>query len=183
MKNTLDFQLVTKEVANEAFNCGIESINQYIKDSYFPSLTQHAYTYKVLGLGKTLAYIQFLFREVNLELFPEDISGVDPGVKDGTLTAIHIRFIAVEEKFQKHNIGTEIMRAAIRKVHDLAKEWPVRVITIDAREDLVEWYRKLGFENLLRNTEGQDGVTIAMFYDCIKQPEKLKSYLDECTEV
>lgn len=45
----------------------------------------------------------------------------------------------------------------------LAVNWPIRVITIDAREDLVTWYEKLGFRKMITNTLGQDGVTVSMF--------------------
>ena len=46
----------------------------------------------------------------------------------------------------------------------LAANWPIRVITIDAREDLVTWYEKLGFRKMVYNTPGQDGITVSMFW-------------------
>ena len=98
----LDFKKVTKDtVANDDFDCGIESINEYVKDSYYPSLAQHAYTYCIIGEGKTLGYIQFLFRDVELEYFPDDISDIDTGVKENMLSAIHIRFIAIKKEISK----------------------------------------------------------------------------------
>ena len=64
----------------------------------------------------------------------------------------------------------------------LAANWPVRVITIDAREDLVTWYEELGFRKMVHNTPGQDGVTVSMFLDCMQQKEEFIEYIDSIYE-
>ena len=89
----LVFQRVTKNVSEETFDCGVESINDYVRNSYYPSIAQHAYAYNISGNAKSLGYIQYLFRDVELEYFPDEIADVDPGVKENTLSALHIRFL------------------------------------------------------------------------------------------
>ena len=176
----LDFKLVTRNVADcQDFDCGIDSINKYVKDSYYPSIAQHAYAYNIIGNGKSLGYIQFLFRDVELDYFPDDISGVDPGIKANTLPAIHIRFLAIDKSYQRNRIGTAALETIIKRIQDLAEEWPVSMITIDARDELVEWYEQVGFKKMVKNSPGQDGITVAMYYSCIKHPEKLKEYMEE----
>lgn len=64
----------------------------------------------------------------------------------------------------------------------MADAWPVRLITIDAREELEEWYVKEGFIRMKRNTIGQDGVTVAMYYDCKKFSKELKEYMEDFYE-
>ncbi len=54
----LVFQRVTKNVSEETFDCGVESINDYVRNSYYPSIAQHAYAYNISGNGKSLGYIQ-----------------------------------------------------------------------------------------------------------------------------
>ena len=89
----LVFQRVTKNVSEETFDCGVESINDYVRNSCYPSIAQHAYAYNISGNGKSLGYIQYLFRDVELEYFPDEIADVDPGVKENTLSALYIRFL------------------------------------------------------------------------------------------
>ena len=113
----LDFKLVTREVADcQDFDCGIDSINEYVKDSYYPSIAQHAYAYNIIGNGKSLGYIQVLFRDVELDCFPDDISGVDPGIKANTLPAIHIRFLAIDKSYQRNRIGTVALETIIKRI-------------------------------------------------------------------
>lgn len=64
----------------------------------------------------------------------------------------------------------------------LAANWPVRVITIDARENLVMWYEKLGFRKMVYNTPGQDGVTVSMFLDCMQKKDEFTEYIDSIYE-
>lgn len=64
----------------------------------------------------------------------------------------------------------------------MADNWAIRLITIDARTDLVGWYEKEGFKKMKENTPGQDGVTIAMYYDCMKFSEELIEYMQEICE-
>ena len=64
-----------------------------------------------------------------------------------------------------------------KNVLELAKIWPVRVITLDARCNLVGWYEKMGFKKMRRNTFGQDGTTEAMYFDCMMYTEELENYL------
>ena len=73
----------------------------------------------------------------------------------------------------------DFIETIIKRIQDLAEEWPVSMITIDARDELVEWYEQVGFKKMVKNSPGQDGITVAMYYSCIKHPEKLKEYMEE----
>ncbi len=142
-------------------------------------LAQHAYTYSIVYEKNILGYIQFLFRDVELDFFPEDISDMDTGVKENVLSALHIRFIAIEEKYQKRGIGSAALKIAISRIVELSNDWPISMITIDARTDLVGWYEKEGFKPMVKNKPGQNGYNVAMYYSCIRNPEKLQEYYDE----
>lgn len=97
----LDFKQVTKEVESQDFDCGVQSINKYIKESYYALLAQHGYAFSIVAMNRTLGYIQVLFRDVQLDYFPDEISEIIPEVKNGTLSAVHIRFIAIEKNIKK----------------------------------------------------------------------------------
>lgn len=89
---------------------------------------------------------------------------------------------SIDEKYQHNRIGTATIQTIIKNVKLLAANWPVRVITIDARENLVTWYEKLGFRKMLYNTPGQDGVTVSMFLDCMQQKDEFMEYIDSIYE-
>ena len=174
------FEKVTADVEKTSFDCGIKSINEYVRDSYYPTIVQHAYAYSIVAekYNIILGYYQVLFREIEINDFPEDIAGYDPEIKGGTISSIHIRFIAIDKKYHKHGIGTSSLRIIIKNIVDFTEFFPIRVITIDARSDLIEWYRKLGFQEMLKNTVGQDGVTKAMYFDCLRCADELNRYLE-----
>ena len=157
---------------------GIESINNYIRESYYPHIVQNAYTYSIMYKDIILGYYQIMFREIKLEDFPEEISDYSTEINNSKLSAVHIRFIAIDEKYQKNGIGTAVLHTIIEKVRQLSIFWPIRVITIDAELDLIGWYSEIGFNKMIHNTAGQDGTTEAMYFDCMNHMNQLKEYLD-----
>ena len=74
---TLYYRKVTQGVENTDFDCGNSTINQYIKNSYFPVLTQQAYAYSVLCKDNTVGYYMVMFREIDIHDFPDEISDYD----------------------------------------------------------------------------------------------------------
>ena len=175
---TLRFEKVTVDVEKTPFDCGIKSINEYVKDSYYPTVVQHAYAYSIRSdNNRILGYYQVLFCEIEMDVFPDDIADYDPEIKAGTISSIHIRFIAIDKKYQKHGIGTNSLKIIIKSIIDFTEFFPIRVITIDAMSNLIDWYREFGFQEMLKNTEGQDGVTKAMYFDCLRCADELKRYL------
>ena len=133
----LQFIEVDNKVEDATFDCGIESINNYIRESYYPHIIQNAYTYSIMYKDIILGYYQIMFREIKLEDFPEEISDYSTEINNSKLSAVHIRFIAIDEKYQKNGIGTAVLHTIIEKVRQLSIFWPIRVITIDAELDLI----------------------------------------------
>lgn len=168
------FEKVTKDIEtidSSSFDCGVDSINGYIRESYYPTIFQEAYAYSISTKSSTgkllLGYYQILFREIELDDFPEEVADYYTPIKDGKISSLHIRFIAIDKKYQRNDIGTKSLEAIIKIIKDLAKDFPIRVITIDAELHLVKWYEKLGFFKMIRNSESQEGYTQAMYYNCI----------------
>lgn len=175
---TLQFRRVTQQVESLSFDCGVNSINNYVKNSYYPLITQQAYAYSITCEKVLLGFYQIMFREIRLDDLPDDVSEYDSGIKDGFVSAAHIRYIAIDKRFHRHKIGTGTLRSIIKEVDLFSESWPIRVITIDARSDLVNWYKEEGFIELKRNTDGQDGTTVAMYFDCMKFSDELEAYID-----
>ena len=119
-----------------------------------------------------------MFRDVELTDLPDDIAEYDSEVKDNRITAVHIRFIAIDKEYQKKKLGTSTLQIIIAYVRQLTQMWPVRIITIDARLDLMKWYIEEGFLSMVHNKPGQQGVTQAMVMDCMRYEEELSEYVD-----
>ena len=173
---TLQFKKVTQDVEDHHFDCGVQSINEYVKFSYWPFIIQHAYAYSITYGDKVLGYYQLLFRDIELEKLPPDIADYDFDEHYRKVTAVHIRYIAIDKAYQGHKIGTNVMKAIINDCRELAKDWPIRVITLDANVDLVDWYSGFDFQVMPYNTPGQDGITTAMCLDCMMHSEELAQY-------
>lgn len=176
---TLRFRKVTKDVENTTFSCGVSSIDEYVKDSYYPLITQHAYTYSIVSGDIVLGYYQVLFREIQLDDFPEEISEYSSEVKEYTISSHQSMYIAVHKRYQKHKIGTSTLKTIIKDVQELSSRWPIRVITIDARNELIQWYEEEGFVKMEVNTPGQDGTTVSMYFDCHRFAEDLEQYISD----
>lgn len=116
----LQFIEVDNKVEDATFDCGIESINNYIRESYYPHIIQNAYTYSIMYKDIILGYYQIMFREIKLEDFPEEISDYSTEINNSKLSAVHIRFIAIDEKYQKNGIGTAVLHTIIEKVRQLS---------------------------------------------------------------
>lgn len=173
------FTLATEEELTKPFTCGVTSINEYVEEAYYPLISQHAYTYTISSKGHILGFYQILVHEIALDDFPQEISDFDPNIKQNNkIAALHIRFLAIDEKYQHKGIGTVSLRNIIRQTNELVKRIPISVITIDARSDLVSWYEKEGFKKMLKNTPGQGEITTAMFYNCLQFADKLSEYED-----
>ena len=154
------------------------SINKDVKNSYYPHILQHVYTYSIIVEKRVVGYFQIMFRDVELTDLPDDIAEYDSEVKDNRITAVHIRFIAIDKEYQKKKLGTSTLQIIIAYVRQLTQMWPVRIITIDARLDLMKWYIEEGFLSMVHNKPGQQGVTQAMVMDCMRYEEELSEYVD-----
>ena len=65
----LQYRKVTREVENTSFTCGVPSIDEYVKNSYYPTIVQQAYGYSISGRGIVLGYYMIMFREIELDDF------------------------------------------------------------------------------------------------------------------
>ena len=117
----LQYRKVTREVEDASFTCGVPSIDEYVKNSYYPTIVQHAYGYSISGKGIILGYYMIMFREIELDDFPPEIADYDPEIKNRKVTAVHIRYIAIDEKYQHNRIGTATIQTIIKNVS--MKKW------------------------------------------------------------
>ena len=175
---TLYFKKVTQSVESHPFDCGVSSINDYVRGSYYPMVIQQAYAYSIMSGDKILGYYQMMFKDISLDKFPEHIADYSFDDSYRKVTAVHLRYIAIDKKYQGLKIGTAALEIIMDKCRRLADNWPVRVITIDANVNLLQWYKKFDFQEMPRNAESQEGVTVAMYYAFTTYDKELREYCE-----
>ena len=179
MMEELVYTLLDEEVTD--FKCGNNSIDRMIKDSYFQTLLKHGYAYKFCSRDKTLGYYMVNFEKIKLSECEKAIDECyDEGMKN--FYSVHIRFIAVDSKYQKHKIGETMLNIIVKDIRELSGKWPVRMITLDALRDKYDWYIKNGFLPFNENDYYDDKInTIKMYIDCQTSYniDKLNEYISE----
>lgn len=151
----------------KSFDCGNDSINKLvINDSYFSKITQFAYTWEITCEGKVLGYCMVKMKSIYLDECPDDISDYSSDIID-RYSAVEIKFLAIDKRYQGKHIGTYTLAHMIRKIEKMSTEWPIRLIHIDALKDKAHIYEKIGFQYYNRNDFNNDDPTIRMYRDCI----------------
>lgn len=173
----LEYKFLQEDVKSGTFDCGVEAINQYVFDSFFATLLQHGYAYQILYNKVVVGYYMIIFNHVRIEDCPDAIAEYTSGLSN-YLYCVEIKYLAIAEKFQNHKIGTNVLPTIIKSIKDFALNFPIRLITIDARNDLVGWYKKMGFIEFPENPEWQEGYTTKMYIDCLIHQKELDEYID-----
>ena len=143
------------------------------------TLLKHAYSYSFSCDGVVLGYYMIQFHKINLNICPESIG--DYYARIDYCMAMHIGLLAVDSKFQKKRIGTNVLKTLIKMVKNYSKSLPIRLITIDALKEFSEWYIEIGFTYFDEKDLQDEKSTISMYIDCIElvSMEKIKEY-QEC---
>ena len=169
------YELLHHDVKPCEFDCGVDSINEYVYQSYLATLLQHGYAYQIVHKNKILGYYMLTINHVLLEDCPEEISEYTSGLSEYLYT-VEIKYLAIHKNFQHKGVGTQILKSIIKIIKDLMKYLPFRLITIDARDDYVKWYEKMGFVKFPINSAGQDVYTTKMYIDCMQNQKELNEY-------
>lgn len=174
---SLTFTMLTAP-ADPSFTCGVKSIDQMIRDSYFLCLLKRCYTYEVTAEEKVVAYYRIELRRFDSSEFDPPLEEYTQGLYDD-LYALHIQYIAVHKDFQRCHIGSSVLKHILRSIDHIVSCCPLRLVTLDAFGELVDWYKQYTFESLRVSRENPE--TIFMFLDLLS-PEDLNK-LEEMAEI
>lgn len=164
-----------KEIPTESIDCGNASINALIEKSYYPTILQHAYSYIVCYDEKIIGAYMLKFVKIELEDCPEEIADYVSDMCSDCFS-LHIKYIAVDEKYQRKGIGKYLLKYIVKGVRELCENWPIRLITLDALKEKYDWYCSLGFLPFNKEDLEDDNTTIHMYLDCLIHVEKVNTY-------
>lgn len=153
-------ELRLKIVENDvAFgSCGVESIDELTKDAYVKTLLKQAVAYDILVDGIAVGGCMIKF----VTICDEEYCAGDP-----MYAALEITYIAIDKRFQRRRIGSQVLSMLILRARDLAKSWPIRFLIIEALRDKERWYVDAGFKEYPRKEDTRYPDTIPMRMDFI----------------
>lgn len=170
-------KLLQEDIKKGTFDCGESKINDYVFDSFYATLLQYGYAYQIIYNDDiVVGYYMITFNHVLIEDCPEAISEYTLDLSK-FLYCVEIKYLAIDKKYQKNQIGTYALLTIVKDIKEYAVHLPIRLIMIDARNDLVNWYKKIGFTEFPQNPEWQEGVTTKMYIDCLIHQKELDKYV------
>lgn len=168
----LEIKKISSDVVLGSFDCGNQSINNLISQSYYPTLLHQGHAFCVHYNGQVIAYYMLSIIAFNIDKCPPDVKEyLEHSIKNSFnkhFAAVHIQYLAVDKQYQKYGIGTQLLKRIIKSTQALCKQWPIRFITLDALDDKVPWYRKNGFKEF---GFGDTDHATTMYLDCVSQKD------------
>lgn len=173
----LDFSRIEGPVEAD-FSCANHSIDEMIKNSFYLDKLRRCYTFKIAHKSKVVGYYMIGLKRFSLSELEPPLDDYSIGRYDD-IYAVHIQYIAINEKYQHKGIGTRTLRFIMEDVHAMSSYFPIRMLTLNALNELVEWYQSLGFKTI--DVDVQNSETILMYRDFLSDDE-LKE-LEKLTEL
>lgn len=171
----INIERLRQDVQIGNFDCENPSINGQIEESYFPTLLQYAYAYRVSVDGRVVAYYMIKFKTIHMDIAPDELAEYTSSVVNDC-SAIHIKYIAVDKVCKKQGIGTYILKTIVAQALRLCQQFPISLVTLDALTDKYEWYKKRGFKAFSEDELQKNEPTIQMYINCILNKEAVNNY-------
>lgn len=152
------------------FDCGKQSINEMVRDAYQSTLLQFAYAYEIYCDSTIVGYYMVTFKKIDLANMPDEFTDYSSVLEN--CFSLHLRFIAINVRFQHKGLGTLIMKVFLEEANELIKKVPIRIITLDATNDNVEWYKRNGFKEYDYDPPTKDAYVVQMYKDLWTEENK-----------
>lgn len=146
------FEKLSRDFARADFDCGIESLNVFLKRYALQNLKKNV-SVTIVAVSeekpkKILGYYSVSMAQVTFEELPEDLSKGIP--RYYPVPALRIGKLAVDRSTQGMGLGGELLRDALMRALDLSSEIGTCVVLVDAiDENAKRFYERYGFVALL----------------------------------
>ena len=173
----ISYRLLSEDIIINEFTCGNPSIDQMLKDGFYSTLLKQGFCYEIVIRDRIVGY--FFYTYILVSCNDENMDSYCSTLMGFNYPALHIKFIAIDKKFQRKKIGTNVLRLFISNARKLHKDFPVRFVVIDALKDLESFYSKLGFQPVDDQDISANLSTIRMFFDLFDDDERqrLQDYI------
>lgn len=160
--NDLIIEKLTDDQNISNFDCGDKELNGFLCENSLPEMRARInVTYLCRCKSTIVAY--FTLSSDSIKINSEDRDQFkEKGIKYKQFPAMKIGRLAVDKKFQKKGIGTEILLRVVGYILQLSDRLGMRFISVDAYAGSAEFYRKNNFIELLK---GSSKKYTAMYFD------------------
>ena len=135
-------QLIEMEIDAEApkeFDCGNGTINEMVKNSFFPHLINQQKVFKILFGEQVVAYYAISLSRIQEEGIALEYN------RTPEFGVIYLDYIAVDVRFQKKGIGSILLDTIILKGRKLSEIIPARILVLEALQGKEAWYNSRAF--------------------------------------
>ena len=125
------------------FSCSEQELNDFLTTD---ALTDHTSLYSITRLvhynGTLAGFFTLIADNISVTSIPSE-NYVDYHYQK--LPAVKIARLAVDKKFERQGIGRRIITEIFRIVYEVSQQIGCRVITVDAKENALGFYKKFAF--------------------------------------
>lgn len=129
---------------NGCINCGVGSIQAMMADAYYKTILRQAFSYNIVVNEEIVGNCMIKFG-----IFKDE----DYNCGDPEYCAMDISYLAIDMKYQRNRYGSAALVMLILNARNWAKQLPIRCLTLNAFNHLVEWYKKCGFVEYPREND------------------------------
>jgi GNAT superfamily N-acetyltransferase len=149
-----------------------EQTEYFVKHAWENQQQSVSVTYVLLSKGTLVGYVTLTMDEIPLAK-PER----PEGIVFSRLPALKLAQMGVHKDFNGNGFGHELVTYAILAALELKERVGCRYVTLDAKGELVEWYRKQGF--VLNEKDNED--KLAQLKATPMSTAKLERRIEELT--
>ena len=175
--STLNFIRIESPIEKD-FSCGNVSIDQMMQDSFPLDKLRRFYTFQIMYKDTIIGYYMLGLKRFHIDELKEPLDEYYIAPYDD-MYAMHIQYIAIKTDYQCRQIGSKTLQYIIETASMLSSEVPFRIVTLDALESLVNWYKTFGFKSIDQNLQNPE--TVLMYRDMLSNDEI--AHLDDLTEL
>jgi GNAT superfamily N-acetyltransferase len=137
--------LLTKDHDRNAFDCGVPSLNDYLKKYALQNQKKHvARTYVATRANRIVGYYSLAYGSVSLEEAPQSVTS---GLPRHPIPVILLARLAVDSTEQGRGLGAALLKDALLRTIQAAEIAGLRAMLVHAKDDFAKrFYEKFGFE-------------------------------------
>ncbi len=138
-----------KKHNRKGFDCGIESLNNYLRVmASQQTLKDNTRTYVLEDAKNTsqiIGYYTLTMTFLDLTLLPRKLQKKHTNVHSAGLIAR----LAVDKRYFKQGYGEWLLIDSLRKLLHASETVAFPLVVVDSKEGAIEFYKKFGFESFL----------------------------------
>ena len=137
--------LLTKDHDRNSFDCGVPSLNEYLKKYALQNQKKHAArTYVATRGNRIVGYYSLAYGAVSLEEAPQRVAS---GLPRHPIPVILLARLAVDSTEQGRGLGAALLKDALLRTILAAEIAGLRAMLVHAKNDSARhFYEKFGFE-------------------------------------